>query len=87
VKGGGATLQPGFSSTKGAMISLTRFRKVDYDSTEQTVRIGVGLKWEEVYSLLEPLGVSVAGGRAPGIGVAGFTLSGGLYSVLPDAVN
>ncbi|RXW13917.1 hypothetical protein EST38_g11935 [Candolleomyces aberdarensis] len=43
----------------------------------QTVEIGTGLKWDDVYAALEPHGVSVAGGRVTDVGVGGFTLGGG----------
>ena len=52
-------------------------RSIDYDSISQTVEIGTGLKWDDVYAALEPHGVSVAGGRVTDVGVGGFTLGGG----------
>ncbi|KAG6380802.1 hypothetical protein JVT61DRAFT_5186 [Boletus reticuloceps] len=77
VKGGGHTLNPGFSSTSGVQIATSRFANVIYDAATQTATIGAGLIWDEVYAALEPYGVNVAGGRVSGIGVAGFTLGGG----------
>ncbi|KAL4071814.1 FAD-binding domain-containing protein [Scleroderma citrinum] len=83
VKGGGHTTNPGFSSTTGVQIAMTRFSEVTYDSASQTVIIGAGLIWDDVYSALEPYGVSVVGGSTTGIGVAGFILGGG-YSWLSN---
>ncbi|KAJ7057517.1 FAD dependent oxidoreductase [Mycena amicta] len=77
VKGGGHAANPGFSSTPGVHISMTRFSDVVYDSASGTVRVGAGLIWDDVYAALEPLGVNVVGGRVSGVGVAGFTLGGG----------
>ncbi|KAJ7064553.1 FAD dependent oxidoreductase [Mycena amicta] len=77
VKGGGHASNPGFSSTPGVHISMTRFSDVVYNSASGTVRIGAGLIWDDVYAALEPLGVNVVGGRVSGVGVAGFTLGGG----------
>jgi len=79
VKGGGHTSNPGFSSTTGVQITMSRFSEVVYDSTTQTVTIGAGLVWDDVYAALEPHGVNVVGGRVPGVGVAGFTLGGGMF--------
>ena len=79
VKGGGHATNPGFSSTVGVQIAMSRFSEVVYDSTTQTVMIGAGLTWDEVYAALEPHGVNVVGGRVPGVGVAGFTLGGGMF--------
>ncbi len=50
---------------------------MDYDAASQTVNIGAGQIWDDVYSALDPHGVNVVGGRVSGIGVAGFTLGGG----------
>jgi len=83
VKGGGHIMNPGYSSTTGVTISMTRFTAVDYDSATQTAAIGAGLIWDDVYSALENYGVNVVGGRVSGIGVAGYTLGGG-YSWLTN---
>ncbi len=60
-------------------IALTRFSQIKYDASSQTVAVGAGLLWDEVYDALEPYGVNVVGGRVPGVGVAGFSLGGGRY--------
>lgn len=57
---------------------MSQFSEVDYDATTGTVDIGAGLIWDDVYAALEPLGVNVVGGRVTGVGVAGFTLGGGM---------
>ncbi|KAJ7459239.1 FAD dependent oxidoreductase [Mycena latifolia] len=77
VKGGGHTLNPGFSSTTGVQIAMSRFAGVKYHAASQTVDIGPGLLWDDVYAALAPFGVNVVGGRVSGVGVAGFTLGGG----------
>ncbi|KAJ7108943.1 FAD dependent oxidoreductase [Mycena crocata] len=77
VKGGGHTANPGFSSTTGVHISMSRFSNVDYDAASGTARVGAGLIWDDVYTALAPFGVNVVGGRVSGVGVAGFTLGGG----------
>lgn len=81
VKGGGHTGNPGFSSTPGVQIAMSRFSDVDYDPTAQTATIGAGLIWDDVYKKLEPHGVNVVGGRVSGVGVAGFTLGGGMFKL------
>jgi len=77
VKGGGRTTNPGFSSTSGVEIAMTRFNEIKVDSTCGTVEVGAGLTWDQVYAALEPTGMNVVGGRMPGIGVAGLILGGG----------
>ena len=70
-------MNPGFSSTSGIEIVMTRFNETKVDSTCGTVEVGAGLTWDQVYVALEPTGVNVVGGRIPGVGVAGLTLGGG----------
>ena len=41
-------------------------------------RVGAGLKWGDVYGVLEGKNLSVVGGRLSGVGVAGLTLGGGI---------
>ena len=77
VKGGGHATNPGFSSTPGVHISMTRFNDIVICNDSQTVKIGAGLTWTDVYTYLVPKGVNVAGGRLNGVGVAGLTLGGG----------
>jgi FAD/FMN-containing dehydrogenase len=77
VKGGGHIRNPGFSSTKGVEIAMSRFNETKVDFSGGTVEVGAGLTWDQVYVALEPTGVNVIGGRIPGVGVAGLTLGGG----------
>ena len=74
-------MNPGFSSTNGVQIGMSRFSDIQYSPELQTVTVGAGLIWDEVYAALEPHKVNVLGGRIPGIGVAGFTLGGGTHKI------
>lgn len=60
---------------------MTRFSEVRYDAASQTVDIGAGQIWDDVYTALDPHGVNVVGGRVSGIGVAGFTPGGGTVAI------
>ena len=80
MKGGGHASNPGFSSTTGVHIAMSRFSEVTYDAAAQTATIGAGLVWDDVYAALEPYNVNVVGGRVSGVGVAGFTLGGGNFN-------
>ncbi|TDL24028.1 FAD-binding domain-containing protein [Rickenella mellea] len=83
VKGGGHAYNLGHSSTSGVQISMAKFNALTHDPVANTVTIGTGLTWDQVYTLLEPLGIMVAGGRVPGVGIAGLSLGGG-YSWKTD---
>jgi hypothetical protein len=56
---------------------MARFNETKVDSTCGTVEVGAGLTWDQVYTILEPTGLNVVGGRIPGVGIAGLTLGGG----------
>ena len=58
---------------------MSRFSEVVYNAESSTVEVGAGLIWDEVYRELEQYGVNVVGGRVSGVGVAGFTLGGGVF--------
>ena len=58
---------------------MTRFNEINVNSESGTVEVGAGLIWDQVYAALGPTGVSVIGGRVPGVGVAGLTLGGGEF--------
>ncbi|KAF8329191.1 hypothetical protein F5887DRAFT_923825 [Amanita rubescens] len=51
VKSGGYVMNPGFSSTPGVQIAMTRFNEVIYDSSTETVQFGSGLIFDDVTML------------------------------------
>lgn len=71
---------PGFNSigTDGVLITMAELNQVTLSSDKSTVDVGGGNKWGEVYSVVEDHGLTVVGGRASNVGVAGFILGGGL---------
>jgi FAD/FMN-containing dehydrogenase len=85
VKGGGHATNPGFSSTRGVQIAMSRFNETKVNFKSGTVEVGAGLTWDQVYAVLETTGINVIGGRVPGVGVAGLTLGGG--KCLPSSEN
>ena len=77
MKGGGHGVNPGFSSTTGVQIAMSRFNETIVNSASGTVEVGAGLTWDQVYATLGPTGVNLVGARAPGVGVSGSALGGG----------
>jgi FAD/FMN-containing dehydrogenase len=71
----GASNAPG-----GITIDLRSLNSIELEKGEDgevaTTKVGSGLKWSEVYAVLEPLGRTVVGGRSSQIGVGGFLLGG-----------
>ncbi|KUI58323.1 Bifunctional solanapyrone synthase [Cytospora mali] len=68
----------------GVLISTDNLNnQVLYDAASSSATFGPGLRWDAVYSALDPYNVSLVGGRVMDVGVGGLTLGGGL-SYLSD---
>ncbi|KAI0284518.1 hypothetical protein BC826DRAFT_960564 [Russula brevipes] len=85
VKSGGHASNPGFCSTTGVQIAMSRFNETKVNSAVGTVEVWRGLTWDQLYVGLGPAGVNVVGGRTSGVGVAGLTLGGGECAPSPDS--
>ncbi|KAB2109699.1 hypothetical protein AG0111_0g1713 [Alternaria gaisen] len=85
IRGGGHSAVAGASSIRGGVIiDLSLFNQVTPAEDRQSVVVGAGCKWIEVYSALEKEGLAVAGGRNSAVGVSGLTLGGGLSFFSPQ---
>lgn len=70
---------PGASNAPGGVtVDLANLSSIDVKVQDSTVSIGPAATWDAVFAKLDPLGLSVAGGRVAGVGVGGLTLGGGL---------
>jgi len=56
---------------------MSCFSEFEYDPHSQSVVVGAGMTWDELYDVLEPHNMSVVGGRLSHVGVAGLVLGGG----------
>ncbi|KAN0133066.1 FAD-binding domain containing protein [Lactarius tabidus] len=83
VKGGGHAFNPGFSSTSGVQISMTRFNTIELNKATGTIAAGSGATWDQAYTVLDSTGFGVVGGRVPSVGMSGLTLGGG-YSFMSN---
>ncbi|EIN11996.1 FAD-binding domain-containing protein [Punctularia strigosozonata HHB-11173 SS5] len=86
IKSGGHASNPGWSSTPGVQITLSRINATTFDAATRVATVGAGARWETVYAALDPYNASVAGGRVSGVGVGGFVLGGG-YSWFTNQVG
>ncbi|KAI1110833.1 putative oxidoreductase [Nemania sp. NC0429] len=79
VRAGGHTWFAGANSAAdGITIDLRGLKSIDLSDDKSRVSVGPGATWDLVYGKLDPLGLSVAGGRVSGVGVGGLTLGGGI---------
>jgi FAD/FMN-containing dehydrogenase len=79
VKSGGHGKFYGESSiSDGVALDLAFLNHVEIVDMQENkvVQLGPGNRWFEVYSALEPLGLTVVGGRSATVGVGGFLLGG-----------
>ncbi len=66
----------GRSSTTGILIDVTPMRSVSV--ADGIATIGAGALLGDVYDALDALGLTIAAGACPTVGIAGLTLGGGL---------
>jgi len=62
----------------GLAITLRSMNAVEVDTSAQTVRVGAGCTWGPVLAATTPHGLAAPCGSAPGVGVVGYLLGGGL---------
>lgn len=78
IRSGGHTNWAGSNNIEGGVtVDLVHLNHVSFDAFAETVDIGPGCKWRDVYSRLNEHGRAVAGGREGNVGVAGLLLGGG----------
>ncbi|KAF3059780.1 Bifunctional solanapyrone synthase [Daldinia childiae] len=84
IRSGGHTGNAGAANIAGGVtIDLHSLNTIEVSEDKSTVSVGVGTLWGDVYSALDPLGISVAGSRVAQVGVGGLTLGGGISYFSP----
>ncbi|RHZ72755.1 hypothetical protein CDV55_105169 [Aspergillus turcosus] len=78
VRSGGHGAIAGIANIQdGVTIDLSALNWIVPSADGSFVSVGPGQRWGDVYAALDPLGVSVPGGRDSPVGVGGLTLGGG----------
>lgn len=67
----------------GVQVDLGQLKHVVVSADQQTTAIGPGARWFDVYSTLDPLGLTVPGGRVATVGVGGLITGGVLDTCVP----
>ena len=79
IRSGGHMCATGASNAHGGVtVDLRALNSIQVHPDRSTVSVGAGATWDAVYAKLDPLGISVAGGRIANVGVGGLTLGGGI---------
>jgi FAD/FMN-containing dehydrogenase len=60
------------------VLDVRELQEVSIDDRARRVRVGSGVRWQQVTSRLSDLGLAALHGSAPGVGIAGYSLGGGM---------
>ncbi|OJJ32641.1 hypothetical protein ASPWEDRAFT_29799 [Aspergillus wentii DTO 134E9] len=83
IRGGGHSPNRGASNAENGVT-------IDFQSMKEVANygpitsVGPGAAWSDVYSVLDPKGLTVVGGRVAGVGVGGLTTGGGISAFSPE---
>jgi FAD/FMN-containing dehydrogenase len=69
------------ASDGGLLLKTSRMATVLVDPDRRIARVGAGAVWGDVLAAAAPFGLAPVSGSSPTVGVAGFTLGGGLGSL------
>lgn len=64
------------------LVTTRRMQDVVVDPAGRTATVGAGVRWSDVLALSAMHGLAPIAGSAPGVGVTGYTLGGGLSPLL-----
>lgn len=85
IKGGGHAPSAGWANIDNAItIDMGGLSTISVNGDVSVARIGAGARWLDVYTFLDPLNRTVAGGRNGAVGVGGLTLGGGISYFSPQ---
>lgn len=62
----------------GVLLKTSQMAQVLVDPDRRIARVGPGVRWSEVIAAAAPFGLAPLSGDTPSVGVAGYTLGGGL---------
>jgi FAD/FMN-containing dehydrogenase len=78
VKGGGHSFAANTVADGGLLIDLSPMKGIEINPVAKTARIEAGVKWGEFDPLAQEHGLASPGGTVSTVGVAGYTLGGGM---------
>jgi hypothetical protein len=60
------------------LVNVSGLKEVTIDADARRVRVGAGVRWEEIVPQLSELGLAALHGSSPDVGIAGYSLGGGM---------
>ena len=79
IRGGGHSYSCSSTKAGGVMLDMRGFRRLQVDPERRFVDLGAGLVWREVLPQLSRRGLVAVHGQCSSVGVAGFSLNGGVH--------
>lgn len=77
VRGAGHMFWAGSANIAGGVtIDLSSFTSVSISADRKITSAGGGTRWSAIYSKLDPMGLSIVGGRVFDVGIGGLTIGG-----------
>ena len=74
----GHNIGPLGSLEDALLVDVRELQEVSIDPAARRVRVGAGVKWERVAPKLSDYGLAALHGSSPDVGVAGYSLGGGM---------
>ncbi|KAH6665549.1 hypothetical protein B0J14DRAFT_680709 [Halenospora varia] len=85
IRSGGHFLVAGGANNNGGVtIDLRSIKSIDISKDTKIVSVGSGSLWKNIYAKLDPMNMTVSGGRVSGIGVGGYLTGGGISFLSPE---
>jgi hypothetical protein len=72
----------GASINDGVVFDLRHLNQLGISEDKAIAFVGPGNRWGAVYSFLDPMNLTVVGGRVAGVGVGGYLLGGKYFGML-----
>lgn len=83
VNGGHSTVLGASNLDTGITLDLSSISSISVAADNASIEIGTGTRWQDLYQLLDPKRLTVAGARAGTVGAGGFLLGGGISISAP----
>ncbi|WP_188111328.1 FAD-binding oxidoreductase [Nocardioides antri] len=64
--------------TDALLVDVRDLREITIDADARRVRVGAGVRWQDVVPALSDLGLAALHGSSPLVGIAGYSLGGGM---------
>jgi FAD/FMN-containing dehydrogenase len=88
VRGGGHSPTAGWANIgNGVTLDLSTLKNISVSADQTVTHVGAGAAWVDVYSYLDPMNLTITGGRAATVGVGGLTTGGECTHLLDTFLN